>query len=110
MIHRSAGMDDRRLALAALIEIILLIAAALSVVAASLLVELPEVLRPWSGVLVPALLVLVSAAVAAAVAAPALRQALSSLQPLVLIVPDLHGRAAVPDLAARLRAQLGLEL
>ena len=57
-----------------------------------------------------AALVLVSAAVAAAVAAPALRQALSSLQPLVLIVPDLHGRAAVPDLAARLRAQLGLEL
>ena len=57
-----------------------------------------------------AALVLVSAAVAAAVAAPALRQAVSSLQPLVLIVPDLHGRAAVPDLAARLRAQLGLEL
>jgi len=56
-----------------------------------------------------AALVLVSAAVAACIDASALRDALSALQPLVLIVPDLQGQAAVPDLAARLRAQLGLE-
>lgn len=55
-------------------------------------------------------LVLVSPAVAAGIAAAALRDALSALQPLVLIVPDLQGQAEVPDLAARLRAQLGLEL
>jgi hypothetical protein len=27
----------------------------------------------------------------------------------VLIVPDLHGEVPLPDLAARLRSQLGLE-
>ena len=54
-------------------------------------------------------LVLVSATVAAAVADKALRAALSAPAPLVLIVPDLHGEVPLPDLAARLRAQLGLE-
>ena len=38
-----------------------------------------------------------------------LRAALSALAPLVLIVPDLQGDVPLPDLAARLRAQLGLE-
>ena len=54
-------------------------------------------------------LVLVSAAEAARVGEAVLRPALSALAPLVLIVPDLHGKVALPDLAARLRGQLGLE-
>lgn len=54
-------------------------------------------------------LVLLSAGVAAGVAAPALQQAQLALAPLVLVVPDLHGGTPPPDLAARLRAQLGLE-
>ena len=54
-------------------------------------------------------LVLVSAAVAAAVSEAVMRRVLSALSPLVLIVPDLQGAAAVPDLAARLRLQLGFE-
>ncbi len=54
-------------------------------------------------------LVLVSAAVARAVAAPALHRAQLALAPLVLVVPDLQGGTPPPDLAARLRAQLGLE-
>jgi vacuolar-type H+-ATPase subunit F/Vma7 len=54
-------------------------------------------------------LVLLSATVAAGVGEVALRQALSALAPLVLVVPDLHGEVALPDLAARLRGQLGLE-
>jgi vacuolar-type H+-ATPase subunit F/Vma7 len=54
-------------------------------------------------------LVLVSAAVAAGIGEAPLRQALSALAPLVLIVPDLHGAVPLPDLAARLRGQLGLE-
>ena len=54
-------------------------------------------------------LVLVSAAVAAAVADSALRAALAAPAPLVLIVPDLQGEVPLPDLATRLRAQLGLE-
>ena len=35
--------------------------------------------------------------------------ALAALAPLVLIVPDLAGAVPVPDLAARLRRQLGME-
>ncbi len=54
-------------------------------------------------------LVLVSAAVAERVDAQRLRQAASALAPLVLVVPDPQGRAPRPDLAARLRLQLGLE-
>lgn len=54
-------------------------------------------------------LVLVAAPVAAAVAESALRAALSVPVPLVLIVPDLHGEVPLPDLATRLRVQLGLE-
>jgi vacuolar-type H+-ATPase subunit F/Vma7 len=54
-------------------------------------------------------LVLLSATVAAAIAEVTLRDALSALAPLVLVVPDLTGEVALPDLAARLRAQLGLE-
>ena len=54
-------------------------------------------------------LVLLSAAVAAGIAEAPLRAALSAPKPLVLIVPDLQGEVALPDLAARLRGQLGLE-
>jgi vacuolar-type H+-ATPase subunit F/Vma7 len=54
-------------------------------------------------------LVLVSAAVAARIDAAQLRAALMALQPLVLIVPDARGGVPRPDLAARLRGQLGME-
>jgi vacuolar-type H+-ATPase subunit F/Vma7 len=54
-------------------------------------------------------LVLVSAAVAAHIDAAQMRAALAALQPLVLIMPDAQGEVARPDLAARLRGQLGLE-
>jgi len=54
-------------------------------------------------------LVLVSAAVAARIDATQLRVALMALQPLILIVPDARGEVPRPDLAARLRGQLGME-
>jgi vacuolar-type H+-ATPase subunit F/Vma7 len=54
-------------------------------------------------------LVLLSAAVAARIDAAQLRGALMALQPLVLIVPDARGEIPRPDLAARLRGQLGME-
>jgi vacuolar-type H+-ATPase subunit F/Vma7 len=54
-------------------------------------------------------LVLLSASVAAQIGDAGLRTALSALDPLVLIVPDLHGEVPLPDLATRLRAQLGLD-
>jgi vacuolar-type H+-ATPase subunit F/Vma7 len=54
-------------------------------------------------------LVVVSAAIAARIPEAQLRAALAALAPPTLIVPDLAGEAAVPDVAARLRRQLGLE-
>lgn len=54
-------------------------------------------------------LVLVAADVAARIDPATLRAAQAALSPLVAIVPDVHGEAAPPDLAARLRTQLGLE-
>jgi vacuolar-type H+-ATPase subunit F/Vma7 len=54
-------------------------------------------------------LVLVSATIAARVAERELRTALAALTPLVLVVPDIDGATPVPDLALRLRIQLGLE-
>ena len=54
-------------------------------------------------------LVLLSAAVAGGIDERQLRAALSALSPLVLIVPDLQDEVPLPDLAARLHAQLGLE-
>ncbi len=54
-------------------------------------------------------LVLVSAVTAAALGEPLLREAQAASQPLVLVVPDLQGLVPLPDLAARLRGQLGLE-
>lgn len=54
-------------------------------------------------------LVLLSAAVAARLAAAELGAAQAALAPLVLVVPDPQGMQPLPDLAARLRSQLGLE-
>lgn len=54
-------------------------------------------------------LVFVSAAIAMHIDAAGLRTALAALRPLVLIVPDAQGAMARPDLAARLRGQLGME-
>jgi len=54
-------------------------------------------------------LVLVSATLAARIAEAELRAARAALAPLVLVVPDLDGATPVPDLASRLRKQLGLE-
>ncbi|MEO8752898.1 MAG: V-type ATP synthase subunit F [Casimicrobiaceae bacterium] len=53
--------------------------------------------------------VFVSAAVAIHIDPAQLRAALAALEPLVLIVPDAQGEVGRPDLAARLRAQLGME-
>ena len=52
--------------------------------------------------------VLVSAACAERIAAPLLQRAMAATAPLVIVVPDPQGRAPMPDLAARLRAQLGM--
>jgi vacuolar-type H+-ATPase subunit F/Vma7 len=54
-------------------------------------------------------LVLVSAAVAAGVDDTLMRELLSALAPLVLIVPDSQGVVPLPNLAARLRSQLGFD-
>ena len=53
-------------------------------------------------------LVLVAASVAARIGDEPLRAALGAVSPLTLIVPDLLGTTPVPDVAARLRRQLGL--
>ena len=55
-----------------------------------------------------AALVLVGASVAARLPAPLLRAASAGVAPLVVVVPDLGGDGAVPDLGVRLRRQLGL--
>ena len=54
-------------------------------------------------------LVLVSARVAAQIGAATLQHALAAAAPLVLVVPDFQADTPLPDLAARLRAQLGFE-
>ena len=53
--------------------------------------------------------VLIAADVAARISPRELALARAALAPLALIVPDLRGDIEMPDLAARLRAQLGLE-
>ncbi len=55
-------------------------------------------------------LVLISAELAVQIDEALLRRAQLALQPLLLVVPDLIGGAPAPDLAARLRAQLGMEV
>lgn len=54
-------------------------------------------------------LILVSAAVAARVPASALSAAVSALAPATVIVPEVLGAGGLPDVAARLRRELGLE-
>lgn len=54
-------------------------------------------------------LVMLSAALAVHVPAGQLRAAEAALAPLVLVLPDPQGEATLPDLAARLRSQLGME-
>jgi vacuolar-type H+-ATPase subunit F/Vma7 len=54
-------------------------------------------------------LVLVSAAIVPRLRGRVLEAALAALAPLTLIVPDLRGEAPLPDLAARLRRELGLD-
>jgi vacuolar-type H+-ATPase subunit F/Vma7 len=54
-------------------------------------------------------LVLLSAAVAARVDEARLQRAVAALAPLVLVVPDPQGGVPLPDVAARLRRQLGME-
>jgi vacuolar-type H+-ATPase subunit F/Vma7 len=54
-------------------------------------------------------LVLLSSSVALHIGDTAMRAALSAPAPLLLIVPDLLGEVPLPDLAARLRSQLGLD-
>jgi hypothetical protein len=53
-------------------------------------------------------LVLLSPAVAARIDAHVLGEALAALAPLVVIVLDTQGALPRPDLAARIRGQLGL--
>lgn len=54
-------------------------------------------------------LVLVSAAVAAALPARQLAAAVAARAPLTVVVPDPVGGTPLPDLAKRLRSQLGME-
>lgn len=54
-------------------------------------------------------LVLLSARIAASVGERRLQQASAREGALLAIVPDARGEVPMPDLAARLRAQLGLE-
>jgi vacuolar-type H+-ATPase subunit F/Vma7 len=54
-------------------------------------------------------LVLISAGIASRIPPRELARACASFAPLTLVVPDLREDTEMPDLAARLRAQLGLE-
>jgi len=54
-------------------------------------------------------LILVSAAIAAELRGSIVGAAQAALVPLTLVVPDLRGEARMPDLAERLRRELGLE-
>ncbi len=59
--------------------------------------------------LAKASLVLLAASVAARLPERTLRNAQAALHPLLLVVPDLAGGMAMPDIVRRLRVQLGLE-
>lgn len=56
-----------------------------------------------------AMLVLVSAETAARIPEAQLRTALRRISPVTVIVPDLRGAVPYPDVAARLKRQLGIE-
>lgn len=55
-------------------------------------------------------IVLLSSAVAGQVPAAALEAALLAPEPLLAVVPDVRGLSALPDLAGRLKATLGIEV
>ena len=63
--------------------------------------ELREALRE-------AELILVTAETAARIPAAVLRPLLAAARPLVLLVPDVRGAVAVPDVVGPIRAQLGM--
>lgn len=54
-------------------------------------------------------LVLITAEVAAEIGALEIENALAASGPLTVLVPDARGRVPVPDIAAALRRQLGME-
>jgi vacuolar-type H+-ATPase subunit F/Vma7 len=54
-------------------------------------------------------LVIVSASVAASLPEAVLARARAAPSLLVSVIPDLNGEAAVPDVAARIYAELGLD-
>ena len=62
-----------------------------------------------AGVREHASLIMISAAVASRIPAHELARAEVALAPLTLIVPDFREELPPPDLATRVRAQLGLE-
>jgi vacuolar-type H+-ATPase subunit F/Vma7 len=53
-------------------------------------------------------LVLLDSTIAAALPPALLREACATLHPLVLVIADVDGAVPVPDIALRLRTQLGL--
>ena len=63
----------------------------------------------WTRARAEAPLVRVAADVAARIDAGELDAALAALAPLTLVVPDLAGAAPMPDVAAVIRRDLGLE-
>ena len=54
-------------------------------------------------------LVILSADAAARIPEPQLRAALRRLSPVTVVVPDLREAAPYPDVAARMKRQLGIE-
>lgn len=111
LIHRQAGMDDVRLAKAALAEIVLLLAAAVTIVAACLLAAMPEALRAWAWLAFPALGMAVCGAVVAMwwLCGGALRDALSAwlayviffavMGSIVAVIVAMLGGALLPGVA-----------
>jgi len=62
-----------------------------------------------AGALAEAELVLLSAEAAARIPEPQLRAALRRLNPVTVVVPDLRETVPYPDVAARMKRQLGIE-
>jgi vacuolar-type H+-ATPase subunit F/Vma7 len=54
-------------------------------------------------------LVMVDAAIAARLPAALLRAAVRAVSPVTVVVPDLQGESGLPELASRLRRQLGID-
>ena len=67
-----------------------------------------ELLAQVEEATVDASLVLLGADIAAQLPVAALDRLLSGVAPAVVVVPDVRGQAVLPDLANRLRQQLGV--